>query len=97
MIVKGNLKLNTTYQFEADEKSEMEALNKIITLCNPPTKCTKCDNDKAEGFKLTSNKDTEGNIYVNLKCICGAKVKLGQYKAGGFFWHREFEVYNPKK
>lgn len=96
MIVKGALKLNTQYQFEADEKDEFEALNKIITLCNPPTHCTKCGNADPAQFHLTSNKDKEGNMYVSIKCKCGAKANLGKLKAGGFFWHREFEVYVKK-
>jgi hypothetical protein len=94
MIIRTKISLNNTeYEFEVDEKSEMETLNKAITLSNPPTCCTVCKNSDKSKFKFTSNKDKEGNIYVNIKCICGAKAKLGLYKTGGFFWHREFKVY----
>ena len=84
---------STVYEFEIDEKDEMETLHKAIVLGNPPSICDVCG--KTEGFYFTSNKDKEGNTYVNAKCYCGARAKLGQYKAGGYFWHR-FEVYQPK-
>lgn len=86
------------YEFELDEKDEMDTLNKAITLANPPTYCTLCKNQDKGAFTLTTNKDKEGNIYVNVKCEkCGGKAKLGLYKAGGFFWHRDFEKYEPKQ
>lgn len=72
------------YELEIDEKSEMETLHKAIVLGNPPKKCDVCG--KSESY-LTSNKDKEGNTYINAKCLCGARAKLGQYKAGGYFWH----------
>lgn len=85
----------TVYEFEIDEKDEMETLHKSIVLGNPPDKCDNCQNE--EGFYFTSNKDTEGNTYVNTKCPkCGARAKLGQYKAGGYFWRR-FELYKPEQ
>ena len=98
MIVKANLKLgNVSYQFEIEEKDEMDTLHKIIVLTNPRTYCNVCKNTDLNKFKFTSNKDKEGNTYVNLKCTnCGARSKLGLYKAGGFFWH-DFEKYVPKK
>jgi hypothetical protein len=83
------------YTLEFDEKDEMDTLNKVIVLANPPRYCNICKG--SENFKFTSNKDKEGNIYVNAKCkngACDAKAKLGQYKAGGYFWHK-FELYQP--
>ena len=79
------------YKFEIDEKDEMETLHKAAVLGNMPNFCQECKND--EHFKLDSNKDKEGNIYINVVCThCWAKAKLGQYKAGGYFWHK-FELY----
>jgi len=90
------IKVKTTlgivsYEMEFDEKTEMETLHRAAVLGNPPNYCTECKNDKF--FRLDSNKDKEANIYINVACKkCGAKAKLGQYKAGGYFWHR-FEKY----
>lgn len=79
------------FQFEIDEKDEMETLHKVAVLGNMPKYCNECKN--TEHFRLDSNKDKEGNIYVNVVCgKCFAKAKLGQYKAGGYFWHK-FEKY----
>lgn len=96
MIAKANLKVgNVTYQFEVDEKTELDTLHKIIVLSNPRGKCI-CGNVGLENFYFTTNKDKEGNTYVNVKCAkCGARSKLGLYKTGGYFWH-EFEKYEPK-
>lgn len=82
------------YTFEVDEKVEIETLHKIAVLANPPDYCNECKNtDEDEGFKLASNKDKEANVYVNVVCNrCNAQAKLGQYKAGGFFWH-DFKLY----
>ena len=81
------------YEFEIEERDDMEALHKAAVLCNPRRKCNCCDNIEQGRFKLDSNKDKEGNVYVNVVCGgCGAKSKLGQYKTGGYFW-REFEKY----
>lgn len=96
MISKVNLKIGkAAYQFEFDEPKEAESMHRAIALSNYPTYCTVCqENDTEENFKLTTNKDTKGNVYINLRHNpCGGKVKLGFYQAGGFFWHREFEVY----
>jgi len=82
------------YTFFIDEKDEKESLHRAAVLGNPPQYCHECKNDKY--FKLQSNKDKEGNIYVNLRCQqCGATAKLGEYKAGGYFWHK-FEQYKKK-
>ena len=91
MIVKTSLKLGgVSYQFEFDEKHELDTLSKAIVLSNPLSVCPMCDNKDKELFHFTSNRDKEGNIYVNVKCKCGARSKLGQYKSGGYFW-RGFE------
>lgn len=75
------------YEFIINENKELEALHKAIILGNPPQYCGECKNNQF--FKLDSNKDKEGNIYVNVVCSkCGAKAKLGQYKTGGYFWHK---------
>lgn len=80
---------NVEYTFEIDEKSELDTLHKIAVLGNPPTFCDECKNEKPDQFKLTSNKDSEANCYVNVECnVCTAKAKLGLYKSGGYFWHK---------
>lgn len=93
------------YTFEIDERAEMEGLHKAAVLTNPRRKCNICGNVVQERFKLDSNMDKEGNVYVNVVCggkdeatgaFCGSKSKLGQYKAGGYFW-REFEKYVPQE
>jgi len=86
---------NVEYTFEIDEKSEIDTLHKIAVLGNPPVFCDECGNDKPETFKLQSNKDSEGNTYINVECVCGARAKLGIYKSNGFFW-RKFERYVKK-
>lgn len=84
-----------TYNFEFDEKDEMDTLQKAITLSNPPRYCQECRND--EFFFMDSNKDTEGNTYVNVVCKkCFSKAKLGRYKSSGYFWHK-FVKYVPKE
>lgn len=76
------------YQFELDGDKEIDTLQKLIALGNPPTFCDECSNDAAEDFRLYSNKDNEANTYIHMVCKkCGAQAKLGQYKSGGFFWH----------
>ena len=96
MIAKANLKLGgVSYQFDIEEKDEMDTLHKIIVLTNPRSKCI-CGNEDTEKMYFTSNKDKEGNVYVNVKCgVCEARSKLGLYKSGGYFWH-DFEKYVPK-
>lgn len=79
---------------EIDEKNEMETLHKASVLSTPRNKCDECSN--TTDFELGSNKDKEGNTYVQVICKkCFAKSKLGQYKTGGYFWHN-FEKYIPK-
>lgn len=86
---------NTNYQFDIEEKDELEALHIAAVLGNPPNYCGECKNNQF--FKLDSNKDKDGNTYVNIVCRkCGAKAKLGLYKAGGFFWHN-FAKYNKNE
>ena len=86
----------TVVYFEFDEKNDMEALHRVGVFGYPPTYCNCCQSSGAEFFAISSNKDKEGNIYVSILCKkCGAKAKLGQYKSGGFFWHK-FEVYKKQ-
>ncbi len=93
MTIKTTFALgNVSYELLVEEKDEMDTLHKSIVLSNPRTSCNVCKNNDKNAFYLTTNKDKEGNTYVNVKCKCGARSKLGQYKTGGFFWH-EFEVY----
>jgi len=94
--MKAIIKLTKRITLEIQDVNEMETLVKAIALTQQPKFCTKCKNEK--GLYLTSNKDKDGNLYVNLKCPeCQAKVKLGVLKSGGYFWHREFEVYQRPK
>lgn len=92
MIINVETKVDgVIYRLTIDEPKEMDSLHKASVLGNPPQYCNECQN--AQYFRLDSNKDKEGNIYVNVVCKkCGAKAKLGQYKVGGFFWHK-FERY----
>ena len=93
--MKAVIKFVPDVTLEIEDDKEMVVMNKAITLSRYPTYCTICK--KPTGTYLTSNKDKEGNIYINAKCPdCGGVAKLGQYKTGGYFWHREFEVYKPK-
>lgn len=86
----------STVTFEIEERSDMETLHRVAVLGYPPIFCDACQTSGAEHFTLDSNKDKAGNIYVNVKCRkCGAKAKLGQYKAGGYFWHK-FSVYKKE-
>ena len=94
--MKAIVKLGDRITLEIEEQKELETLHKAVVLANPRQVCV-CGNK--EGFYLVTNKSTtdEGTFtYINYKCPkCGARSKLGQYKAGGYFWH-EFEVYQPK-
>lgn len=77
---------DTHYTFHIEEKDDKETLLVAIVLGNPPKECNECQN--TEIFVLDGNKDKEGNVYINTLCKkCGAKAKLGSYKAGGYFWH----------
>lgn len=84
-----------TYELLIDEKEEMDTLLKAAVLSNPPSYCQVCKNSAPSDFSLTGNKDKESNIYINVRCRCGSSAKLGQYKSGGYFWHK-FEQYVPK-
>ena len=82
------------YIFNIVENDDKEALHKAIVLSNPPQYCNECQN--GQYFKMDTNKDKDGNVYINVLCTkCGAKAKLGSYKAGSFFWHK-FEKYEKK-
>jgi hypothetical protein len=92
--MKANISLGTNITLEIDERDEMETLHKAIVLSNPIKICNVCRAEIEPYF--TSNKDKEGNVYVNAKCpSCGARSKLGRYKVGGYFWH-EYEKWEPK-
>ena len=89
--MKAIVSLSDKIRLEISEQKEMETLHKAIVLSEPRNYCNLCQNKS--NFYLTTNKDKEGNVYVNNKCgQCGARSKLGQYKTGGYFW-REFELY----
>ena len=97
MIAKANVKIGgVAYQFEFDEKEEINTLHKIIVLTNPKKKCNECGDFGLDSKHLVTNKDKDGNTYINLKCKCGARSKLGQYKSGGYFWH-DYELYIKKE
>jgi hypothetical protein len=98
MIAKVNFQIGgSKYQFEIDEKDEMDTLHKSIVLSSPRKKCTNCGDVGLDAKYLTSNKNKEGHTFVNVKCgKCGATSKLGQYKAGGYFWH-EYDLYKPEE
>jgi len=82
---------DVVYKYHIEESNDIESLHKAIVLGNPPTFCPLCKNDN--WFEMNSNKDKDANIYVNIRCKkCNAKSKLGQYKAGGYFWH-QYEIY----
>lgn len=96
-----------SYELEIDEKDEMDTLHKMAVLANPPglaeAKWQVPQIVSGHRFSLDSNKDKEGNTYVNIVCRGQdsngqwqtAKAKLGQYKAGGYFWHK-FDVWQGK-
>ena len=81
-----------TYEFLVDGELDKKSLHKLVVLSNPRKTCSSCDEVGYSDKYFTSNKDKEGNVYINVKCKCGARSKLGSYKTGGFFWH-DYEVY----
>lgn len=82
------------YDLKVEEGTDVEVLHKLIALGNPPTSCNVCG--KQGNVSLDTNKDKDGNTYINVKCSCGAKAKLGQYKSKGYFWH-QFELYQKSE
>ena len=84
--MKAIVNLSQRITLEIEEKDDMETMYKAIALIDSPKYCNICQ--KSKDFTFVSNKDKEGNIYINVKCTCGAKAKLGQLKAGGYFWHK---------
>jgi len=87
------------YEFEADEKDELDSLNKVITLANPRHYCNICKDDGLDNKYFMTNKSTteKGTFtFVSIKCKCGAKSALGQYKTGGYFW-KDYEQYIRKE
>jgi transposase-like protein len=92
--MKAIVRLTPSIQLEIEEQKEMETLHKAIVLSSPRKKCSLCN---STNLYFTTNKDKEGNVYVNHRCAnCGARSKLGQYKSGGYFW-KEFEKYEAKE
>ena len=82
---------NTLYNMKFDGKDDMQTMHEAIVLSNPPQYCKECRNDSE--FKMDSNKDKDGNVYINVLCMkCFSKAKLGLYKSGGYFWH-QFKKY----
>lgn len=95
-IVKTKVGL-VDYEFSIEERSDLETLHKTIVLGNPRAKCNACGDTGFTYKKFDTNKDKDGNTYINCVCLkCGAKSKLGQYKNGGYFWH-EYEKWEGKK
>lgn len=99
MIVKATFKLgNVTYDIQADASKAKDALHEVITISSPRSWCAACNSEVLpEECKLTTNKDKDGNIYVNAKHTkkgCGARSGLGTFKAGGYFW-KDYEIYKP--
>ena len=92
--MKAIVNLTDKIKLEIEEQKEMETLHKAVALSNPRQECNVCK--ATTGFYWTTNKDKEGNIYVNYKCKCGARSKLGQYKNSGYFW-RDFEQWVPTR
>lgn len=99
MIVKATVNIGgQQVQFEADEKDEMEAMHKVIALSNPHTTCNICNDQGLANKKFTTNKHTgeKGTFtFVNIKCKCGARSSLGEYKTGGYFW-KAYEKYEKQ-
>ena len=94
--MKAVVKLSPKIELHIEEQKEMETLHKAIVLANPRMFCNVCQSTGP--FYLTTNKSTteDGTFtYINYKCKCGARSKLGQYKASGYFWH-DFVLYQPK-
>lgn len=93
--MKAYVNISPSIKLEIDEQDEMITLHKAIALSSPPTKCNLCGESDT---KIETNKDKEGNIYINSVCLgCYAKAKLGRYKTGGYFWHNKFEKYERKE
>lgn len=99
----GNVKFKigeTVYELHLDDRDEMETIHKMAVLGNPPTYCKEMPDGR---MSLDSNKDKEGNVYVNVVCkgkdqsgqFAIYKAKLGRYKTGGYFWHG-FEKWDMK-
>ena len=81
--MKAKININKNIQLEITDNDEMQVLHKAIVLGNYPQKCSLCGETSV---KIVSNKDKDGNVYVNAMCMkCGAKAKLGQYRSGGYF------------
>lgn len=105
MIGKASFSLNgTTYQFELEDGDGLKLMHQLNIFGNPPMNCPYIKNGK---YELETNKDDEGNIYVNMVCVgknengerAKYKAKLGTYrdKSGHFWnWWKEDEYYKSK-
>lgn len=96
MIAKANIKLkNASFQFEAEETKDIDALHKVIALTNIRKLCDVCG-ASGDNFYLTTNK-AKGYTFINVKCgECQAKSGLSEYKDGGYYW-KDFEKYEAQK
>lgn len=80
-------------EIEVEGKDIKEAML-MATVFTQQDYCSLCNNAK---IYWNSNKDKEGNIYIKRRCSkCGAESKLGNYKTGGYFWHK-FEIWEGGK
>jgi len=81
---KGQLELSGTF----DEVTKMSALFGQLQ----DRKCDACGGDNI----FLSQNENQGNTFFHVDCICGAKLKISQFKKGGFYIdsNNKFEVYN---
>lgn len=80
---------------EVEDADAKEAINQALSIGNYPRKCSLC----GERTFMRSNKN-EDIVYIKMQCSnpeCKATANLGSLKQGGYFWHREFEIYQPKE
>lgn len=101
-----------TYTFNMDERDAINTINQMIVLGNPPMGTYELKDLRDINYKLETQKDKDGNVYVNMvakgRTTGGQyktyKAKLGTYKdKSGFFWNnykeyvREAASAAPKK
>jgi len=96
MKVISNLSIGSaSFTFEVEEKADKEALLKAVALATPRGYCNVCK-DSGLTTKSLSARRSQGFVFVQVNCKCGAQSALGEYKDGGYFW-KEYEVYQPNK
>ena len=66
--MKATISLGRKITLEIDERDEMETLHKAIILSSPKTYCNECGKNIEPYF--SSNKDKEGNVYINANALC---------------------------